>query len=121
MRIPDKRTAKMDEFIVEKENGEGLICYFEDEGETGYFYPYEPDGRGIVDFLHLYSTPHDFELSDADIDVVWSRDKTKCGVRFWGKLYGIFDIASGRKLGVTVKSQETPPIDDSQFLDRLEW
>jgi len=44
-------------YMVEAGNGDGLFCFFEDDGETGYFYFYEPDGAGIVDYLHICNYP----------------------------------------------------------------
>lgn len=106
----------MNEFVVERGNNEGLFCFFEDEGETGYFYLYEPNGDGIIDHLHIYSYPLDFKITKKDVEVVWSKDNTKCGVKLWGKFFGIFDLASNQKISISVKDKETPPITNPVLL-----
>lgn len=104
-------------FVVERENEEGLFCFFEDEGETGYFYLYEPDGVGIIDHLHIYSHPLDFKIKKKDVEVVWSKDNTKCGVKLWGRFFGIFDLASNKKIGISVKNKDTPSIMNPALVD----
>ena len=109
----------MKEFVVEEGNGEDVFCFFEDDGETGYFYLYEPQGEGIIDHLHIYSKPEDLKIREKDVEVIWSGDKTKCALRIWGKVYGIFDITSNYKVGISVRNKNTPPIVDPKLLAGL--
>lgn len=108
--------AKMS-FMVDAGNGEGLFCFFEDEGETGYFYYYEPDGAGIIDYLHICNYPKMVGIKKKDVEVVWSKNYDKCGVKIWGKFYGIFDLGSSKKISILVKDKDTPPIKDAALLD----
>lgn len=111
----------MDEFVVERSNSEGLFCFFEDDGDTGYFYLYEPEGDGILDHLHIYSysSPKVFDVTENDVEVVWSKDGEKCGVKIWGKFYGVFDLFNNQKIGISIKNKETPPIQNSILLREL--
>lgn len=105
-------------YTVDSGTGDGIFCFFEDDGETGYLYLYEPYGAGILDHLHIYSNPQKLGLGikESDIDVVWSSDGSKCGVKLWGKFYGIFDLATNQKMSVSVDSRHTPPIQDPTLL-----
>jgi hypothetical protein len=104
-------------FTVDAGNGEGLFCFFEDDGDTGYFYYHEPDGAGIIDHLHIYSHPMELGTRKRDVQVVWSNDLTKCGVKIWGSFYGIFDLASSTKMGILVKNKNTKSITDPRLLN----
>ena len=103
--------------MVESGNGEGFFCFFEDDGETGYFYLYEPDGQGVIDHLHIFSRPVQFDLGAKDVEVLWSQDGTKCALKLWNNVYGIFDLATNQKFSVSVKNKNTPPIDKAELLD----
>lgn len=102
---------------MEAGNGEGLFCFFEDDGETGYFYFYEPDGAGIVDYLHICNYPKKKGIKKRDVEVVWSKDGSKCGVKVWGKFYGIFDLERSQKIGHIIQDKESPPITDPSLLN----
>jgi len=41
-------------FIVEAKGPNGILGVFEDDGDMGYLYIYEPAGAGIVQHLHTY-------------------------------------------------------------------
>lgn len=78
------------DFVTDLPNKEGLFCVFEDDGETGYLYLSEHGGAGIIDHLHIYDDPDQVGVKEEDIEVVWSKDYSKCGVKIWGGFYGIF-------------------------------
>ncbi len=104
-------------FIVDAGNNEGLFCYFEDDGETGYFYYYEPGGSGILDYLHICNYPKKLKFTKKDVEVVWSKKYDKCGVKIWGKFYGIFDLANSQKISIIIKNRDTPSITDCTLLE----
>ena len=106
----------MSEFIVEKENAGGRCCFFEDDGETGYFYVYRSDGAEILDHLHIYNCSEKIGVEEGDVEVVWSRDGDKCGVKVWGNFYGIFDLDSETKLGCIIENRQTLPLQDTTML-----
>ncbi len=97
-------------------NGEGLYCFFEDDGDTGYFYFYEPAGAGIIDHLHIYDYPKNLGIKKKDVKVIWSKNHSKCGVKIWGSFYGIFDFASSQKISHLTKNQNTLPIQNPSLL-----
>lgn len=103
-------------FIVDSGNGEGLFGVFEDDGDTGYLYYYEPDGAGIIDYLHIYDYPKKIGIRKKDIEVVWSKDFNKCGIKVWGRFYGIFDLEQSEKVATYIRDKDTPPIIDPKLL-----
>lgn len=107
----------MSKFVVESTCNDGLFGFFEDDGETGYFYLYEPDGVGIVDHLHIYSKSKELHFKKKDVKVVWSRGYDKCGVMILDKLYGIFDVAANQKISISLANRNTPSIMDPVLTD----
>ena len=89
---------------------------FEDDGQTGYLYVYEPKGSGISRHVHLYDRSPNLEIGAEDVKVVWSDDCSKVGVSILGKMHGIIDIATGREGRVWLESPESPSISDDEWL-----
>lgn len=105
------------DFIIGLPNDDGLYCIFEDDGETGYLYLSDHGGEGIIDHLHIYDDPEQIGVTEDDIEVLWSKNQSKCGVKIWGNFYGIFDLDSNKKISITVKGRETEPIIDPALLE----
>ena len=51
----------MRDFILDKVGPSGLACGFEDDGETGYLYLYDPNGRGVLEDLQIYNRAGELE------------------------------------------------------------
>jgi hypothetical protein len=107
----------MNDFIIGSANTDGLYCIFEDDGDTGYLYLSDHGGEGIIDHMHIYSHPKRLGVQETDVEVVWTTDGLKCGVKIWGNFYGVFDLVSSTKKSVLVKDRKTPPITDQALLD----
>jgi len=105
------------DFITGFPNDDGLYCIFEDDGETGYLYLSDHGGEGIIDHLHIYDDLEQIGVTEDDIEVVWSKNQGKCGVKIWGSFYGIFDLDSNKKISITVMNRETEPINDPTLLE----
>jgi hypothetical protein len=106
-----------DGFIREASGPSGLVAVFEDDGETGYLYLYEPEGRGVLRDLHVYDRTSEVDVKEGDVQVEWSADQTKCGVRIWGLMRGIFNLASGQEGRVWLTSRNTPGVTDAAWLE----
>jgi len=104
-------------FIKEAAGPVGLFAVFEDDGETGYLYLYEPEGRGVFRHLRIYTSGPSLAVSEGDVDVEWTNDFRKCGVRIWQKMRGIIDLLSNREGRVLLENRNTPGIGDSDWLD----
>ena len=104
------------DFIVEASGPSGLFGVFEDDGETGYLYLYEPDGQGVTRHLHIYDRTPELHVQESDVQVEWSTDQTKCGVRIWGKMRGIINVASGQEGRVWLVGRSTPGIGDAEWM-----
>jgi hypothetical protein len=98
-----------------------LYGVFEETEETGDLYLYEPDGRGIVQWLQVYQKSPLFSVEPGDAAVVWSEDFDKVGVLIWGGLRAIIDTGHGREGRITIKDRNTPPINDPEWLKGFEW
>ena len=106
----------MCEFVVGLANSAGLFGIFEDAEDTGYFYLSRHMDDGIIDHLHICDHPNALGIVEEDVEVEWSRDETKCGVKIWGRFYGIFDLSASQKIGILVKDRETTPIESVDLL-----
>lgn len=113
MEADDTRTS---DFIKEAPGPSGLFGVFEDDGETGYLYLYEPEGQGVTRHLHIYNRTPELDVTEADVEVEWSADQTKCGVRVWGKMRGIINVASGQEGRVMLASRSSPGIGDAEWM-----
>ena len=79
-------------FTKEAEGPQGLFAVFEDDGDTGYLYLYEPEGTGVFHDLHIYNTMNEPGIEENDIEVGWSTDLTTCTVWIRGKQRGTVDV-----------------------------
>ncbi len=66
--------ATTSEFVTEAAGPQGLFGVFEDDGDTGYFYLYEPGGREVFQHLHIYDRKPNLPVQEQDVRVVWSED-----------------------------------------------
>ena len=110
------RGAGSGRFIKEAAGPPGMFCVFEDDGETGYLYIYEPEGNGVTRHLHIYDRSPRLDVGEEDVQPQWSSDFAKCGVSIWGKMRGIIDLTSDREGRVWLESRETPGIGDAEWL-----
>lgn len=108
----------MGSFIVEAEGPTGLFGVFEDDGETGYLYLYEPDKSRISRHLHVYDRSEFAQGTESDVNVVWSKDAEKCGVTIAGRFYGMFEIGSQRWASAPLKSDG---IQDEAWLEGFQY
>jgi hypothetical protein len=107
----------MTAFIVDEPGPEGLSCVFEDDGETGYLYIYDEDGRGILTHLRIYSNSEKLSVQEPDVQVIWSADGSKCGVVIWGGIRGIIDTVRRQEFRSNVEDRNSPSISDPQWLE----
>jgi hypothetical protein len=78
-------------FIVDAEGPEGIFGVFEDDGETGYLYIYEPDGAGITQHLHIYDrSALSIAIEKKDVSVDWQGNK--CSVAIGGLRRGTIEL-----------------------------
>jgi hypothetical protein len=116
-----KCTIRPRKFIRETAGPSGLVGVFEDDGETGYLYIYEPAEGVVLRHLRIYNRSLAVDVQEGDVEVEWSADLTKCGVRIWNKLRGIIDIARGLEGRVLVENRQTPGISDEQWLSGFDF
>ena len=74
-------------------------AFFEDEGETGYFYALDllrtPDM--ILDALHIYNVSNVVDRDrPSQVDIVWSEDGLKCALLINDYPHAVFDFSARR-------------------------
>lgn len=106
----------MTDFIVDELGPNGLFAVFEDDGETGYLYVYEQDGKGVMKHLKIYSSARKLNVQEGDVQVIWSERGDKCGVVVWGGVRGIIDLAHDQEAASSVDDRQSPPITDPKWL-----
>jgi hypothetical protein len=102
-------------FIVDAPGTDRLFGVFEDDGETGYLYIYDPD-VGILRHLHLYDRSAQLQVQPGDVRVAWSHDLKKCAAIIWNQFRGIIDLANEREGRVWLADRHTPGIADTEWL-----
>ncbi len=72
---------------------------FEDDGETAYFYALAPGAQALelLDALHVYNAEEGLRGVECRMEIVWSPDGRKAGLRVNASLWAAFDFE--RELG----------------------
>jgi hypothetical protein len=86
--------------MVAKDSPNGpYSTFFEDDGETGYFYALDlrHSDPMILDAVHIYNVTN---VADRDrpstLSIVWSEDGSKCALSINGYPHAAFDFAAQR-------------------------
>jgi hypothetical protein len=82
---------------------------FEDDGDTGYFYALAPTVSGeleLLDALHVYNAEADLRGTDVRLELAWSDDSLRAGLRINASLWALFDF--GEQAGWS-RSNYPPP------------
>lgn len=102
-------------FITSVKGPDGWFAVFEDDGDTGYLYVYYSEQQEVVRHLHIYDRSEQLNVAPKDVEVMWSKDGTKCGVAVWNKMRGVIDLNDGEGR-VWMESRDTPGIGDKKWL-----
>ena len=68
---------------------------FEDDGDTGYFYALTPSASGqleLLDALHVYNAEESLRGTDVLLELVWSKNGVRAGLRVNATLWALFDF-----------------------------
>lgn len=81
--------------------GQPYSVFFEDEGDTGYFYALDltrtVEEDQIVDAVHIYDVASVVDRdSDSTLMIVWSEDGLKCALLINGYAHAAFDFSLRR-------------------------
>jgi hypothetical protein len=119
--IRNKRSAGG--FIVDEMGPSGVFGVFEDDGETGWLYLYEParagnegDADAILHARHVYNRSETCAPAEGDVAVLWTDDLTRCGVVVWAKMRAIIDVDSRRDHAAALKDRKSQGIVDAEWL-----
>lgn len=113
---PEIDTPVETELVVYEKGPAGLFGVFEDDGDTGYLYILDVTEQKIVQRLQIYDNARRLSIGPEDVEVVWSEDRSKCGVLIWNKMRGIIDLTAKREGRVKLENRETPGIGDNGWL-----
>ena len=114
--LQEEETPPETNFIVHAVGTGNQACVFEDDGQAGYLYLYCLPEQTVVRHLHIYDRSEKLPVTRRDVQVLWSDEGTKCGVKIWGKMRGIIDLASDREGRVWLESRDTPGVADAEWL-----
>lgn len=104
-----------EEFIASKRSGD-RVAFFEHDGLTGYLYVFVITSDEVTHYVQVYTCVPNLEVCEADVEVVWSADRTKCGVVIWGEMRGIIDIANDLTGRATISSRLSPGVNNLEWL-----
>jgi hypothetical protein len=76
-------------FILDQAGPSGVFGVFEDDGETGYLYIYDPGERGIMADCHVYDRTESTNVRKGDVALTW--DGPRCKVLIHGVEAGALD------------------------------
>ena len=98
----------------------GCSVVFEDDGDTGYFYALAPGAEALelLDALHVYNAEEDLRGLECSLDLVWSPDGLRAGLRVNGSLWALFDFEQRKGW---CRSNFPPPAGRWQGGEREPW
>jgi hypothetical protein len=99
-------------------------AFFEDEGETGYFYALDlsrsPDK--ILDAVHIYNVANVVDRDrPSQVDIVWSEDGSKCALLINNYAHAAFDFSARRGFCRTNFPKFENPTDGSWVTADHSW
>jgi len=86
-------------WIASDSPSSSFSAVFEDNGETGYFYAYDRSNTetAILDAVQIYNVASVADRDrDSEVDIVWSSDGLKAGLRINGRLHAVLDFQARR-------------------------
>jgi len=103
-------------FVSDEGGPEEYVAFFEDDGATGYLYVSDRRKRAVVRCLQIYANSNTLQVEEQDVRVVWSVDGSKVGVRIFGGMRGIIDIARNVEGRALLENRQSHPISDEEWL-----
>lgn len=108
-------------FVGDTDGPESFVSFFEEERGKGNLYVSDQKGDRIVKHLQIYDDSRALlRPEEADVQVFWSTDGTRCGVAIWGKMWGIVDIVNGHEIHASLENRSSSPIADFLWLKGFE-
>lgn len=121
-REPASAAPEVAELFVAASGGPPpFAAFFEDNGETGDLYVSNRATHQIVRHVQVYTTSGALNVTERDVQVVWSDDGMKCGVVIWDGLRAIIDFANGFSGREFIADRNTRPISDPGWLRGFDW
>ena len=86
-------------FMAEDSPNGQFSAFFEDEGDTGYFYAADlsKTDEAILDAVHIYNVANVVDKDrPSSLEIVWSSDGLKCALLINGFTHAAFDFVAKR-------------------------
>jgi len=86
-------------FMAEESPNGQFSAFFEDEGDTGYFYAADlsKTDEAILDAVHIYNVANFVDKDwPSSLEIVWSSDGLKCALLINGFTHAAFDFVAKR-------------------------
>lgn len=103
-------------FLVHLCDDDALCGVFEDEGDTGYLYIYDPRKRVVMRYLQVYTCARELRIKPNEVRILWSSGNRKCAVAILGQIRGIIDLDQERPSRAWMTSRESPGVNDADWL-----
>ena len=87
-------------FLASDSPTSAFSSVFEDDGDCGYLYAWDrdrPESARILDAVMIYEVgrmPEQVREREVDVEIVWSADGLKAGLRIGGGLQAVLDFAA---------------------------
>jgi hypothetical protein len=88
-----------DVFVADDSPGGRYRAFFEDDGETGYFYAVDltQSDHTILDAVHIYNVANVVDRDrPSTLSIAWSKEGEKCALLINGYPHAAFDFAAKR-------------------------
>ena len=110
--LDERLTPIETNFIVAAKGDSGHLAVFEDEGDTGYLYLYASREKKVLRYVHVYDRSEKLDIDSRDVEVKWSRNRSKCGVMILGEMRAIMNVEGGVETRIWLEEKNTPGIRD---------
>jgi hypothetical protein len=107
----------MSEFMKEVEGPVGLFAIFSEDEGAGYFCSYRLETHTVLAQVRVYVCSEKLSVRESDVQVMWSSDRTKCGVAIFGRMRAVLDISNERELCLPFEDRKSPAITDPKWLE----
>jgi hypothetical protein len=108
------------EYTVSAAGPDSVFAVFEDEGDVGWFYLYDPLELRILNCTHVYNRSN-VRVDSTDIDFFWSDDGHTSAVAVWAQMRAFLGVNNGVQLRAPIQSRDAPGIPANQWPSGFEY
>ena len=103
--------------MMEVEGPAGLFAIFSEDEGAGYFFCYKLETETVLAQVRVYVCSGESPIRENDVQVMWSSDRTKCGVAIFGRMRAVLDLANEIELCLPLEDRKSPAITGPTWLE----